>query len=411
MLKGSSKDQLFKEKVYISLLTGVQIFNILDFVIILPMGPMLMRYFSISPFEFAALASSYSFSSAIVSFLYSSFADKYDRKKLLLICLAGFILATFICAIAPTYISFLGARVIAGTFGGVLTPCVYAIVAELIPFERRGKALGTVMASFSLTSVLGIPTGLWIADTYGWRHAFHFIGAGATVVFFFNIYFLPFIPQAPFNLKSREILARIIKIAINKDYRSAFISIFLMAFSGFLLFPFIAPYAVKNVGIQESELKFIYLVGGIFTIFASKFTGILTDKFGSLKLFFPTLFLSFISIHLYTTVENISLSTLLIISTSFMVLINARFIPVMKLITECPDAEDRGSFMGFLMSVRNLASGAGPLVAGLIITETPESLENFNYSGYLSIFIGLIAIYFVLKMNRYIGSKQNASTD
>ena len=170
-----SQDLIRREKLYVGLLTGIQFFNILDFVILLPLGPLFMRTLQITPGQFSMLASSYSLSAGIMGLIYSLFADSFDRKKFLLILLSGFIITTLACALAKSFHFLLIARILAGIFGGIITPVVYAIVTDLIPFKRRGRAMGTIMATFSITSIFGIPTGLAIANAWGWRYTFFLI--------------------------------------------------------------------------------------------------------------------------------------------------------------------------------------------------------------------------------------------
>jgi predicted MFS family arabinose efflux permease len=392
-------DSIQKERLYVAILTGVQFFNILDFVVLLPLGPALMRYFEISPGQFSVLASSYSFSAGVTGIFYSTVADKYDRKKLLLIMLFFFIISTLLCALAPNFEMLLLARIFAGVFGGIITPVAYAILTDLIPFERRGKAMGTLLATFSITSILGIPTGLAISDIWGWRHTFHFIGIGATIILLISYKVLPQLPLKKSILTPFENIKRLWSIFIDRRFTTSYITIFLFTASGFLLFPFLSPYAVKNIGIQETDLKLIYFIGGIFTVFSSKFAGVLTDRYGSLKVFIPSTLISLPFIYLYTSVGNTPLSLLLIISTGFMLLINFRFVPIMTLITKSPDADTRGSFMGVLHSIRSFTSGIATAFTGFIVYENKNGLLiNFGNMGLLSIGLSLVGMLCFFKL-------------
>src|SRR5690606_33543342 len=125
-------------------------------------GPRFMRVFGITPIEFSTLVSAYTFSAGIVGFFGALYADHFGRKKFLMFNFTVFIIGTFMCAIAPNFASLLIARIIAGAFGGVLNAGVMSLVADLIPFKRRGAAVGVVMSAFSISSILGIPTGLYI---------------------------------------------------------------------------------------------------------------------------------------------------------------------------------------------------------------------------------------------------------
>ena len=391
-----------------ALLTSIQFFNILDFVILLPLGPSLMRYFEISPAEFSILASSYSISATFSGLLYSSIADKFNRKSFLMFLLSFFIFSTLLCAVAPNYHMLLLARVTAGLFAGIITPVVYAIISDLIPYARRGKAVGTIMSSFSLASILGVPTGLAIADEFGWRSTFYFICIGSIIVSILNLFVLPSVPVQKITLGFKKNMSRLVHIAVKKEFRVPYLTMFLFTSSGFLLFPFLSPYAVKNIGIAETDLKYIYLVGGMFTVFSSRLAGILTDTWGGLKTFIPAVLFSIPFIYLYTSVEHLNLYTLLIISTGFMVFINFRFVPVMTLITATPSNEHRGSFMGILLSIRSLASASATMFSGYIITlKADGSLEHFHELGILSIGLTLIGalcyigLYFNTRKDSY----------
>ncbi len=383
---------------------AIQVFNILDFVVIIPLGPILMRELNITTTQFGLLAASYKVSSGFISLFYSTIGDLFDRKKLTMVCLFMFVLSTLFCAIAPNYTVLMFARILAGVFGGILTPSVYAIIADLIPFERRGRALGMIMASFSISSTLGIPLGLMIAEAFSWRETFHFIGAGATLVMAANIWLLPSVPVKEKKIyRVGEQLKTMWNTFSDKEHLESYVVMMCYTFSGFMLFPFLSPYAVHNVGLQESDLKYIYLVGGIFTIVMSRMAGRLTDSHGPLRVFFPAVMLSIPFVYLYTTVENLPLTQLLIISTGFMVMINARFVPLMTMITKVPKENKRGSFMGVLMALRSFTAASATAFTGFIITEDAQGkLVNFDLSGMTSIGISLFAIFFVLRLNSRI---------
>ena len=400
-----------EEKTLLFLLTCVQFFNILDFVVIMPLAPMLMREYAISPTQFALLASSYSLSSGAIGLFYSAFADRFNRKSALLVTLVGFIISTFFCIISTDYHMLLGARIIAGVFGGILTPSCYAIVTDIIPYSRRGSALGVLLASFSITSILGIPTGLAIADLYGWRYTFAFVAAGATLTTFFIYFVLPSIPVSGISRNAKDTFKNMYQVIVDKQHRSAFMCIILFSSSGFVLFPFLSAYCVKNVGIAESDLKYIYLAGGLLTIITSRYLGRLTDRFDPVNVATPALLISFPVILLYTQVENISLPLLLVISTLFMASINGRFVPIMTLVTQAPNSKNRGTFMGVMSSVRAFSAGISTTVAGIIVTESAQNkLENFQFMGYYSIFITIVGMYFVVKLKHQIGSSDAASS-
>ena len=373
-----------------------------------------MRELSINATEFGFLAASYKVSSGLISLFYSTIGDLFNRKSMLICAIILFILSTLFCALAPTYYTLLTARILAGFFGGIITPSVYAIATDLIPFKRRGKALGTLLASFSVSSTVGIPLGLLIGEIYSWRSTFHFIGACMTLVLIANILFLPSVP-APKNRQHKfsKQIYNLISSFKNTDYWFGFSVMICFTFSGFMLFPFLSPYAVNNIGLQESDLKYIYLVGGIFTVVVSRLAGKLTDIYGPLKVFFPSAVLSLPFIYLYTSIENIPLIPLLFISTGFMVMINARFVPLMTMITKLPREDNRGSFMGVLMALRSFTAASATAFTGLLISESKDGrLIDFDLAGYISIFLSVFSFLLVMKLYRkvFTGVGENAKT-
>jgi len=386
-----------KEKLYVLLLAAIQFSHIVDFVVLMPLGPMLMRELNISPIQFGTLVSSYNFSAAIFGVIYGLIADSYDRKKILLICFIGFILGTLYCGFAESYETLIIGRIFAGAFGGILTSVVMAMVTDLIPFQRRGRALGTVMSSFSIASVLGVPLGLIIANNYGWQNTFIFIAGISVFVFIAAAIIFPNLKDHICPSSKKETLIRLGKILIKPDYAKSYLLIFLNVLSAFMLIPFLSPVAVKNLGILETELKYLYLVGGFFTIITARIIGKSTDHNGAFKTFLTVNLLSCIPIYMYTNTGPLELGVFLAISALFMTTVSGRFIPIMSLVSEISSAKDRGTFMGLINSVRGLSSAVATLVAGMIISENADgTLSGFNHVGYLSIIFS-IGILFLAK--------------
>lgn len=392
-----------QELAYILILAAVQFVHILDFVIMMPLGPTLMESLSISPTQFASLVSSYSFSAASTGIIFGAFADSFDRKKLLLLFMSGFILGTFLCFIAPSFELLLGARVIAGAFGGILNSVVYAIVADIIPIHRRGRAMGIVMSSFSVSSVVGIPIGLTIADYFGWRYCFLFIVVVGVACLLLSYQMIPSLKDHLLKAKNEKFWEHAYHIVSHLDYLRAFGFIFLVSGSMFILIPFLSPYAVKNMGIQTDQLKYMYLCGGIFTIMSARLFGVLTDKMGALKLYTIIMILAFLPIYLFTHAGQTAFWYYIAIGCLFMSFVSGRMIPCMTLLSQVPKEEDRGMFMSLLNSVRSFGSGSMTFVAGFIITDQgQEGLSGFDHAGYIAIVIGLLTIFMARAIHRHL---------
>lgn len=408
MSKDLDNTSLSKERLYVTILAAIQFAHIVDFVVLMPLGPTLMEFFQISPKEFATLVSSYSFSAAISGIFYGVIADRFDRKDFLIICFIGFLFGTLMCGLTDKFEVLLIARIIAGCFGGVLNGIVFAIVTDLIPYQRRGKAMGIIMSAFSIASIMGVPIGLAIADRFGWQKTFWFITFFSIPILVVSYFIFPKLNSHIHKVSVSEELKRFATLLKNMNYFKSYLLILIIGTSTFMLIPFLSPYGVKNVGIEVTDLKYIYLVGGFFTVISSRLIGGLTDRFGAYRVFIILGLFSFVPIYLYTNAPPMSLMSYLLLSSIFMVVISGRFIPAMTMVSEVAKDSDRGTFMGLLNSIRAWASALATLIAGVIIQENANGkLENFDLVGYLSITVTICALLFSGVINQIVKRKRN----
>lgn len=387
------KATLKKERMYIIILSAIQIAHILDFVIMMPLGPRFMRVFQINTTEFSSLVSAYTFSAGIVGFFGALYADHFDRKKFLLFNFTGFIIGTFMCSIAPNFAALLIARIVAGAFGGILNACVLSMVSDLIPFERRGAAMGVVMSSFSLASVLGVPLGLYIAQIFDWHATFYFIVAVGIVFWILSLIYLPSIKVRTTQLSVKENLKNFKMILSHKDYLQSFLLTSVLGFGIFMIVPFISTYMVGNVGLTEAQLPFIYLVGGTCTVISARLIGKACDRVGSYRVFKYVAFFSIIPIFFLTNLPHVPLVLALCSTSIFMMTGSGRFIPAMTIVSAVVNPKDRGTFMSLESSARQLSSGAASQIAGLIIGSVAGAMTNYNVVGYIGIATSVVAIY------------------
>ncbi|HEY4650524.1 MAG TPA: MFS transporter [Pontibacter sp.] len=385
-----------REGLLIFTLAAIQFTHMMDFVIMMPLGPQLMRVFSISPSEFGLLVSAYTFSAAVAGFLSALFIDRFDRKHAMLGLYLGFIVGTLACALAPTFVLLLAARVVAGAFGGVLGALILAVIGDAIPEQRRGAATGKVMAAFSVASIAGIPVGLYLASISSWHAPFFLLAGLSFIILLASFKLLPpmrghltnAVKQNPF-LVLKEILQK-------RNLQWAMALMITLTLSGFLVVPFLSPYMVANVGFSETELSYIYLFGGIATVFTSQWTGRLADKYGKQKVFMFAAVLSIPPILAVTNLPQVPHYIALIISTIFFIFFGARFVPAMALITSSVEPKLRGSFMSINSSVQQLSAGIAAFLAGLIVQESATGeLQNYGWDGLLAAAITLIAIWVV----------------
>ncbi|RYD81605.1 MAG: MFS transporter, partial [Sphingobacteriales bacterium] len=384
-----------KERILLFTLAAIQFTNIVDFMIVMPLGPLLKRIFNINPQQFGLIVSAYTFSAGISGFLGAFVIDRFDRKTALLTTYMGFALGTLACALAPTYHTLLLARVFTGMFGGVLGALVLAVVGDAIPFERRGAAMGTVMAAFSLASIFGVPFGLFLATSLGWHAPFLFLVAIAAVVAVFIYIYMPHMHAHISKGKIKHTPVEVItQITSNKVQMFALFLMFLLMIGQFGVVPFISNYMVANVGFGEKDLTYIYMAGGAFTIFTSPLIGKLGDKYGNVKVFTIAILISLIPMFLITNMPQIHIVYALMVTSLFFITSGGRMIPATTLITATVSPQNRGSFMSLNSSVQQISAAIGSLIGGFVIVQQADGkLLNYQYVGYIAMFTSVACIF------------------
>lgn len=365
--------------------------------IMMPLGPQLIRLLHIDTHQFALLLSSYTLTAAASSLLAATYIDRFDRRKLMLTLYALFIIATLCCGLAPNYTALLIARALAGAFGGILGALVQTMVADVIPFERRGKAMGTVMTAFSISTVAGVPLGLLLASTFvdlGWRAPFFFIVLLASTIWIIGYKLLPSLTAHLHNKRVGNVFQQLFAVAKEPSHLTAFAFIALIMLAGFTVIPYIPIYMTSNVGMTESFITVIYLCGGAATFFTSQLIGRMSDKHGKLKMFRWVALASFIPLLITTHLFPIAWWLVLINSTLFFILVPGRMVPGMAMVSAVPAAQVRGTFMSLVSSVQMLSSGLATLLAGLIITRTPDGqIVHYDTVGYIAVACGVLTIW------------------
>lgn len=399
-------EMLRRERLIVAVLAAIQVVHVLDFVILMPLGPMLMRTFNVSPSEFGLLVSSYTFAAGISNFFASIIADRFERKRMLQFCCGGFIVGTTLCALAPNFTMLLWARIFAGAFGGVLNAVIFALIPDLIPPERRGRANGAVMSAFSISSVVGVPVGLALAEWYDWHAAFIFIVIFGALFTLIASLVIPNINNKSEARSIRQTLHEFATIATRPMHIRGYLVTAFLAFGVFMIVPFIAPSMVRNVGLRESQIKYIYLFGGAATVISSRWIGKLCDQHGSFRMFTWTAFLSLIPMLALTNLGVTPLALTLVVTSLFMMSGSGRFIPAMTLLSLVVDPRKRGTFMGLENAFRQLAAGLSSLIAGYMIYEGPNGeLLNFGLVGAIGTAATVCAWFFARRISHDTGIK------
>jgi predicted MFS family arabinose efflux permease len=388
-----------RERFFLFSLAGIQFTHILDFMIMMPLGPELIRVLNINTHQFGLLLSSYTFAAALAGFFATYYVDRFERRKLLLSLYTFFIIATIACGLAPNYETLFIARAFAGAFGGILGSLVQTIVADSIPFERRGKALGTVMAAFSVSTVAGVPLSLLLAEQIpylGWRAPFMFIGLISTLIMYIGYLHIPKIKGHLDHVHDGSRLSQIFKIMIAPQHIKAFIFMGLIMITGFSVIPYIALYLTTNVGINNSYISLVYLCGGVATFVSSRFIGHLADRYGKVRVFRVLAIISLIPLLVVTNLSVTPLWIVLINSTAFFILVSGRMIPAMAMVSQVVESKIRGTFMSLIGSVQMLASGIASVAAGMVVTIGADGMmQHYNLVGYGATVCGLLTFWLV----------------
>lgn len=380
-------------------LAGIQFAHILDFMIMMPLGPILMTAFGIGTHEFGLLVASYSFSAALSGLLGATFIDRFERKRLLLVMFALFGLATLACGLAPDYVTLLAARGLAGAFGGVMGALVQTIVGDAIPFARRARASGLVATAFSLSTVAGVPLSLWLANHFQWRAPFIFIALLSTVFIVVGFLVLPELHQHLSREKRAHPFAAMFEVLRDANHLKALLYSSLIIFSGFTVIPFITVYAVGNVRIAPQDIPVVYLFGGAATLFTARRIGHWADRRGKVEVYRRLALAAMLPLLVVTHLGAVPLWAWVICTTAFFVLISGRMIPAMTIITSAARPRLRGTFMAINGTVQSLTMGLATTLAGFIITQdSAGQIVGYPWVGYVAVLANLLAILFVSRI-------------
>ena len=387
----------------IAILAILQFTLILDFMVLSPLGAILMVELSLQPSQFGLVVSAYAFSAGASGLLAAGFADKYDRKKLLLFFYVGFVLGTVLCALANSYEFLLVARIVTGIFGGVIGSISFAIISDLFKMELRGRVMGFVQMAFSASQILGLPIGLLLANKFGWHSPFWMI-AGFSV--FVGIAIVVYMKPVTEHLKlknDRNPFQHLWKTLSQTEYLRAFVATILLATGGFMLMPFGSAFSINNLKISMDDLPILYGATGVFSILFGPLSGKLSDNFGKYKVFVIGSIITIIMVAIYTHLSETPLWLVVVINVIMFAGITARMISASALMTAIPYPQDRGAFMSINSSIQQISGGTAAALAGVIVSQASNgTMLHYDLLGYAVVASMLIAIVMMYVLNKHI---------
>jgi len=394
------------QKFVAGILAFLQFAVILDFMIISPLGALIMPALDITPKQFGLVVSAYAFSAGVSGLLTAGFADRFDRKKLLLFFYVGFMAGTLWCGLAPNYEMLLAARVVTGLFGGVIGSIVLAIVTDLFAPELRGRVMGIVQTAFAASQVLGLPAGLYLSNRWNWHAPFFVmvaIGVAGGLVVAMRLQ--PVDGHLALR-QERGAFAHLRHTLADPHHLSAFLTTALLATGGFMLMPFGSAYTVNNLGIPLEHLPTIYLATGVCTIFLGPLIGKAADSLGKLRVFFFGSIVSVILVAIYTHMGATTLPVVIAINIVLFVGIFSRMIPFQAMVSSVPEPAQRGSFNAISAAIQQLSGGIASLVAGHIVARGADNrLEHMDVVGYVVIGCTLVSMALATQIHRAIQAR------
>jgi predicted MFS family arabinose efflux permease len=379
-------------------LAAIQFTHIVDFMVMMPLGPQLTRILGLSDAQFGLLISAYTLAGGASGLAATAYVDRFERRRLLLILFAGLSVATLACGLAPGFGTLMTARIAAGVFGGVLGALVQTIVADSVPFERRGRAMGVVMSAFSMATVAGVPASLWLAGLLGWHAPFVAIAAAGALVWAVALRQVPVLDA---HLRGRGAGDGTVQhlravLAEPNHWRAFGLSMLLMA-SSFSMIPYITIYTTTNLGLTDREVPLLYLIGGVATLFTSRFWGRMADRRGKAPTFRLAALLALVPmLALPRLPAQVPLAVLLGVTTMFFVLVSGRMVPGMALVTAAVEPRRRGAFMSLNNALQSAAMGVASFAGGLMISRDAQGLvQGYERTGWVALACTLAAVALV----------------
>ena len=392
------------QKLVITLLALTQFTVVLDFMVMSPLGDMLMKTMSLTTSQFGFAVSAYAFSAGISGLLTAGFADRFDRKKLLLFFYVGFIAGTLFCGVANSYPLLIAARIVTGLFGGVIGSISLAIVADLFPLEQRGRVMGFMQMGFGASQVLGIPIGLYIANIWGWQSPFLMIVGLAVVIWLLIMIRMQPINKHLFIQTDKSAFKHLWHTIEKRDYRIGFLATAMLSLGGFMMMPWGSAFAINNLQVTPHQLPLLFMVSGIASLIIMPLVGKLSDQIDKFKIFAIASVWMVVMVIIYTNMSAVPFWFVLVMNILFMIGIMSRMVPAMALTSSLPKIQDRGAFMSINSSLQQIAGGVAAAVGGMVVVQKTKysPLEHYNTLGYVIVVLSIISVYMLYRVSNMI---------
>jgi predicted MFS family arabinose efflux permease len=387
------------EWALILVLMAIHFTHMVDFVILMPLGNRLMSELDISPIRFGWLVSSYSLAAGVASLAATFVMDRFDRKAMLLTMYGGFTLSTLFCGLAPTYGLLLLSRILAGIFGGLAAVTIMAVIGDVFPAEKRGRAAGAVMSSFAVASIMGLPLGLLLANESGRGAPFVVLAGLSAVVWIVAVARLPSV-RGHMEHPRRHPLTEFAAVARERRHLWAFAFSFFTILGTFTVGSFSGPYLSATNNWGEDKLAVIYFVGGALTLFGMNAVGRLSDRYNRLRLLRVLMVFTIVSALIITNLPPGPLWVATLALAAFMVFSAGRVVPAQAMLLGTAEPRMRGAFMSLNTAVQHASSGLAPIIAGSLITQTDDGkMTGFPLVGLVAAGAAVVSMVLAGRMS------------
>ncbi len=392
------------QKFAVFILAITQFTVILDFMVMSPLGDILMKSMQLKPTHFGLVVSAYAFSAGISGLLTAGFADKFDRKKLLLFFYTGFILGTILCGLVNSYALLVAARIFTGLFGGVIGSISMAIVTDLFSMQQRGRVMGFIQMAFGASQIFGIPLGLYIATAWDWHAPFLWVAAMAAIIAILIALKLKPLTEHLAIQNKNSAFQHLIHTISKREYRIGFAATAILSVGGFMLMPFGSAFAINNLKITEQQLPLLFMIAGLSTLIIMPIIGKLSDKIDKFKIFTAASIWTILTVAVYTNLAETPFWVVAIVNVLMMMGVMSRMVPSTALVTSIPAKEDRGAFMSINSSLQQISGGIAAAFAGTIVVQKDSfsPLEHYNTLGYIIIGISILSIFLLSRVNQHL---------
>lgn len=373
------------EGMILFILSAVQFVHIIDLMMVIPLGPDFAQALAIPLDRLGWVGGSYTLAASLAGIVAAVTLDNYDRKKVLMIALAGLAFMTGMGALAWDFYSLVTIRFITGLFGGPCTAICFAIIADCIPPARRGSAMGKVMAAFSLASVFGVPFGLELAHLFDWRAPFYATALATACVFTLAWYGMPSLTghlTAGARVKG---LAALRVLLQNRIHWLVFAYSSIAMFAAFLLIPHLASFVQFNLGLPRDELGFLYMAGGVGSFVVLQVAGRILNRVDASKVAFVGMWVLLGTCY-FGMIQMPALLSPLAIYVLFMASMSVRGVCGNTLASKIPAPNQRAGFLALMNCISQLFAALGAFISTALLHEAADkSLQGFDKAAWLAI--------------------------